>query len=306
MKILVVEDDPISCKILKRILENEGYKVITAKDGKEGLELFSRWKNEIGLLIVDWIMPKMDGLELCKKIRKENPFHYVYIIFLSSKIEKKDIVAGLNAGGDDYLTKPFDPEELLSRVKVGFRIINLERALKEANEKLKVLATIDELTGILNRRALFERLREEISRTLREKTCICFVMADIDHFKRINDEYGHILGDKVLFEVVKRLKEKLRPYDVIGRYGGEEFLIAISKVCGKDIKNIAERLRSSVSSKPFYIDGKELCITISLGVSCEKLSGKKEIEDVLNDLLKKSDNALYNAKNRGRNCVFYI
>ena len=305
MKFLVVEDDAISRLILKKTLEKQGYKIILAENGKKGWEIFQKEKENIYLIIVDWIMPEMDGLKLCKKIRASNLNHYVYIIFLSAKGEKKDIITGLEAGADDYLTKPFEPLELLSRIKVGLRIIALEQKLKEINQKLQFLAITDELTGILNRRAILERLKEEIHRAKRENYTLAIIMADIDHFKKINDEYGHPLGDRVLIETVNRLKTSMRPYDLIGRYGGEEFLIIIPRVDKEKAIAIAERLRKSICKRPFEIDNQKLNVTISLGVTTVNPLLTPKMELLIEKGIKAADNALYQAKTKGRNCVVY-
>ena len=303
-KILIVEDDTITRLLLKRTLEKEGFKVILAENGKEGLKVFEENQKDIFLMITDWLMPEMDGLEMCQKIRRMKIDHYVYIIFLSAREKKQDIVTGLRAGADDYLTKPFSHEELIARVNVGLRIIKLEQKLKEANRQLEILATTDMLTGILNRRALWQRLIEELERCVRKKTSLCLFMADLDHFKKINDTYGHLVGDRVLQEAVKRLKRNLRPYDIIGRYGGEEFVIGISEMCYRQImKSIGERLRKSVADTPMIIDDVELKVTISIGGTMAKPKQGYNIEAYLEKILKKADDALYEAKQKGRNRV---
>jgi len=254
------------------------------------------------LLIVDWMMPVMSGLELCKKIKEAETSHYVYIIFLSAKGEKKDIVRGLKAGADDYLTKPFDKEELFSRINVGLRIIRLEQALKAANQKLYLLATLDGLTKILNRRELLNRLKEELSRASRKGTTFYLFMLDIDRFKKVNDEYGHEAGDRVLIEVVDRIKSRLRSYDVFGRYGGEEFLIGISEADKGIAREIAERLRRCICEKPFNIGGRDLTVSISIGLAEVKPSRNIDLEAAI----RKADTALYKAKQQGRNRVVCI
>jgi len=306
MKFLIVEDDPILRLILKKTLEDKGYKVILAKDGQEGWEIFQKEKEEIYLAIIDWIMPRMDGLSLCQKIRKSKVSHYVYIIFLSAKTEKDDIITGLDVGADDYLTKPLEVRELLCRIKVGLRIIELEQKLREINQKLQILALTNGLTGILNRRAVLERFREEIYRAIREKWSLGVIMIDIDHFKKINDTYGHVIGDKVLKEVVNRLRSKLRPYDIIGRYGGEEFLVIIPKITGKSLYEVGERLRKSVCEESFKVDSETLTVTISLGATWVKLPKKIDVEMLIEDAIKVADKALYKAKDQGRNQVVLI
>jgi len=302
MKFLIVEDEAVSRLLLQRVLQNQGYEVLVAKDGQEGWEIFQKERKDIYLLVVDWMMPVMNGLELCKKIREAETSHYVYIIFLSAKGEKKDIVRGFKAGADDYLTKPFDKEELFSRINVGLRVIRLEQALKAANQKLYLLATLDGLTKILNRRELLNRLKEELSQASRKRTTFYLFMLDIDHFKKVNDEYGHEAGDKVLIEVVNRIKSRLRSYDVVGRYGGEEFLIGISKADKGIAREIAERLRRCICEKPFNVGGRDLTVSISIGLAEVKPSRNIDLEAAI----RKADTALYKAKQRGRNRVVCI
>ena len=302
-KFLVVDDDPVSRMILQRILSEQGYQVIAAKDGTEGWELFQKEAEEISLAILDWMMPGMDGIELCRRIRGTETPHYVFIIFLSSKGEKKDVVEGLDAGADDYLIKPFDRDELLSRIRVGLRIVGLEQALRKANERLQVLATTDGLTGVLNRRTLLERLGEELERAWRERKPLSLLMLDIDRFKRINDTYGHPAGDRVLVEMAERLKSHLRPYDLVGRYGGEEFVVVISGADAEEGVAIAERIREMISSDPFPLDHGPLKVTVSIGVASFQPGDYNGVGQLAETLLKRADAALYRAKEGGRDRV---
>jgi len=288
MKALVVEDDLSTRLIIKKIVEKEGYEVLEAEDGHEGWSIFQKEKDNIYIALLDWMMPKMDGIELCRLIRKTPVTHYIYIMFLTSKRDIKDIVEGLETGGDDYMTKPFIREEFVSRIRVGGRIAVLQRKLNEANRKLQVLAITDPLTGILNRREFLKRLQVEIYRVSRDKKFYSLIMLDIDHFKRVNDTLG----------------AKLRPYDLIGRYGGEEFLIGAPGANSEIGRNIAERIRSSICKKPFHAGNKELDITASLGVtSTIPAENKKDIIHLLEDMIERADSALYRAKDAGRNRV---
>ncbi|MDL1981328.1 MAG: diguanylate cyclase, partial [Deltaproteobacteria bacterium] len=284
--------------------ESEGYEVLEARDGYEGWSIFQKEKNNIYIAILDWMLPEMDGIELCRRIRKASVTHYVYILFLTSRRDVEDIVEGLETGGDDYMTKPFARKELVSRIRVARRISVLEHKLNEANRKLYVLAITDPLTGILNRREFLKRLRVEIYRVSRDKKFYSLIMLDIDHFKRVNDTLGHTAGDMVLIEIADRIKSKLRPYDLIGRYGGEEFLIGTPGVNSETGRNIAERIRASICKKPFHAGNKELDITASLGVTSAIPAGnKKDISHILDAMIEKADSALYMAKNAGRNRV---
>ena len=304
MKALVVEDDLSTRLLIKKIVENEGYEVLEAKDGYEGWKIFQKEKDDIYIALLDWMMPKMDGIELCRRIRKTSVTHYIYILFLTSKRDIKDIVEGLETGGDDYMTKPFARKELASRIRVARRISVLEHKLNEANKKLHVLAITDPLTGILNRREFLKRLQVEIYRVSRDKKFYSLIMLDIDHFKKVNDTLGHTAGDTVLIEIADRIKAKLRPYDLIGRYGGEEFLIGTPGANSEIGRNIAERIRASICKKPFHAGNKELDITASLGVtSAIPAENKKDIIHLLEDMIERADSALYRAKDAGRNRV---
>jgi len=302
MKILLAEDIAVTRKLVKKILEDKGYEILEAGDGQEAWEILQ--KEKINIALVDWMMPQLTGLQLCKKIRATEIPGYVYVIFLTGKVDVDNVVEGLEAGADDYVTKPFDKRELISRIDVGKRFIQLHNKLREANHKLQMLSITDGLTQILNRRALLERLEEELHRARRENVFFCLIMLDIDHFKRVNDEYGHQAGDKVLVEVVNRVKSKLRPYDIIGRYGGEEFMVGILGADKEKGLKKAEDFRRSVEEKEFEYSDKKLKITISLGITCQKIGDtRNEIPQLLDDLTKKADDALYKAKETGRNKV---
>ena len=305
MKVLIAEDENVSRMVLAKALANHEYEVLQARDGREAWDIFQNEKEDIYIAVLDWQMPGMDGIELCQRIKGASLSHYVYVIFLTGKRDIENIVKGLETGADDYLTKPFDRRELLSRIKVGLRLIGFEKALREANQKLHALAITDGLTGISNRRALLESLRSEISRAVRENSPFCLIMLDIDHFKKINDTYGHSAGDKVLIEVVNRIKSALRPYDVIGRYGGEEFVVGISKTDSKINRVIAERLRTCICERPFQIEDRKIDVSISLGVVNFMPSRDNDINDLLEAMIKAADIALYKAKEAGRNRVAY-
>ncbi len=304
MKALVVEDDLSTRLLIKKIAGNEGYEVLEAEDGYEGWKIFQKEKDNIYIALLDWMMPKMNGIELCRRIRKASVTHYIYILFLTSKRDIEAIVEGLEAGSDDYMTKPFAREELASRIRVAGRVAVLERKLNEANKKLHILAITDPLTKILNRRELLKRLREEIYRVFREKKFYSLIMLDIDHFKRVNDTLGHTAGDMVLIEITDRLKAELRPYDLIGRYGGEEFLIGIPGANSETGRNIAERICDSICKKSFNAGNEGLDITASFGLTSAIPEGnKKDMIHFLEAMIERADSALYRAKNAGRNRV---
>jgi two-component system cell cycle response regulator len=291
MNVLIAEDDLISCRTLEKNLQDWGYRVHVTKNGQEAWEIIKN--GGIRLAILDWGMPKMDGLELCHKIRNEyqpKEEKYLYIILLTGRDLEEDIITGLSAGADDYMTKPFSYMELKVRIQNGERIIALQDiVLQKANT--------DSLTQLWNRKKILELLEEELNRNFRDNKPVGVIMLDIDNFKSINDTYGHLIGDKVIIEVASRLKNNVRSYDKIGRYGGDELLLVLPGLGRKDAKNIAERLRESVCAEKIQTEAGALNTTISLGVSvfdnASSPSTKKIIEE--------SDLALYIAKAQGRN-----
>lgn len=290
LKVLIADDDNISRTILAKRIAEWGYETLTAQDGNQALEVFQN--NNIAIAILDWMMPGLSGLELCKNIRKANLEHYTYIILLTSKDSQKDINKGLEAGADDYITKPFNPPELRARLKTGSRIIELQAQLHEQ-------AIHDDLTGLLNRAEILRILEEEYERAFREDRILGVMMLDIDYFKKVNDAHGHPIGDAVLQETAGRLQTCLRSYDKMGRYGGEEFIIIIANTSELKMKSISERLRKKIEDEAFTTAAGELEITISIGYITTKFSKVRSESD----LIKLSDDALYQAKDSGRNCV---
>ena len=291
MEILIADDDGVSLLKLEKFLVDMDYTVIACKDGLEAWEAIQS-ENAPKLMILDWMMPGINGVEICRKVRKLDKDLYIYILLLTSKDGKDDVVKGIEAGADDYITKPFYPHELEVRLRVGRRIIEL-------NDKLQVQATHDELTEILNRRAILSALALEVERSKRANRCLCVAMLDIDHFKQINDSYGHQVGDQVLYEIAKLLRSKLRVYDSIGRYGGEEFLIILQDCDKNNIRMQAERLRACISETPIVTTEKTVTVTISIGVSFSK----KGNETTMTSLIKAADEALYRAKEKGRDLI---
>ncbi|MFN7950033.1 MAG: diguanylate cyclase [Blastocatellia bacterium] len=296
MKILIAEDDPISACLLEQTLSGWGYEVITATDGNEAWAALQR-QDGPNLAILDWMMPGMDGIEVCREVRKLAREPYTYLLLLTSKEQEEDIVEGLDAGADDFITKPFRPLELKSRLGTGRRILRLQDALIAAREEVRMLATHDVLTGIWNRRAIMDHLYSELSRCGRHHLPIGVMMGDLDFFKEINDTFGHAGGDAVLREAATRIKNSLRPYDAVGRYGGEEFLIVVPECTVNGVTSVADRILSTLREKPFVLAGGEQPLTISLGIaSCGEVS-ERQMELVL----EVADQALYRAKKAGRN-----
>ena len=294
--VLVAEDDPIFRRLLQSRLQNWGYRVITVADGAEAWELLLQ-PDTPDLLILDWMMPGIDGLELCRRIRHKERDRYQYILLLTGKDEKQDIVKGLNAGADDYLTKPFDIGELEARLRAGKRILSLQQELIQAREDLRFQATHDALTGLWSRGAALDLLRSELRRAVRPHTSTGILMADLDHFKSINDTYGHLIGDAVLKEASRRITQAVRSYDFVGRYGGEEFLTILSKCTMDDLQTVAERMRRAVADTPISTSAGDIKVTVSIGA----VVAPANAPDL--EMLAAADCALYEAKHSGRNCV---
>jgi len=293
MKILIAEDDFISCKALENNLIEWGYEVVSARDGNEAWELAR--SNDIRLAILDWNMPGIDGIELSHKIRNEyqqEDSKYIYIILLTGRGGQDDIIQGLSTGADDYMTKPY------SFVELKYRVQNGERIIKNEDKRIR-LASLDNLTKLWNRNKVFDFLDTELKRGERENTPTGVVMIDIDHFKRINDRYGHLIGDAVLVEVADRLKNAIRPYDRIGRYGGDEILIVLPNCTNKEAKNIAKRLYDSVANEKIPTKVGSLRINISIGCA----SNEKFLQVSKMELIQASDNALLLAKKKGRDRI---
>lgn len=296
--ILVAEDDPLYRHALQHFLTEKGYAVQLVGDGLQALEL-ALSPQAPRLLVLDWMMPGISGPEICRRVRATPREHYQYVLLLTAKRNTSDIVEGLEAGADDYLTKPFNVRELFARIRVGERIIKLQDSLFAAQEGLRFQATHDALTGIWNRGALFDLLHAEVERAQRKATSLSLFLIDLDHFKCVNDEYGHPIGDIVLQQTAQRLSTAVRAYDIVGRYGGEEFIIAAAELEPELPQHFADRLRLAVSSSPVHTAELEIAVTISVGVAT--IQGAQNLS--LERLIRCADRALYEAKRKGRNQV---
>lgn len=298
VKILAAEDNPVFQTVLRGILTKWGYEVIIAKDGNEALRALEA-EDAPRLALLDWMMPGIDGVDVCRRVRAVGREPYIYILLLTARTESEDLVEGINAGADDYLTKPFNALELRARLRAGQRILELQEQLLEAREALRQEATHDGLTGLLNRRAILGLLQVELERATREKLSLAVLMADLDHFKDINDRYGHMAGDAVLRGAANRMKSSVRRYDSVGRYGGEEFLMVLPGGNGEGALSQAERLRQAVASEPFSFGGQCQTVTCSVGVTWRAAGSRCDADT----LVREADLGLYAAKENGRNRV---
>lgn len=299
-QILVAEDDAVYRHLLQALLQRASFSVRTVSDGLDALHA-AQTENAPRLLILDWMMPGMSGTEVCRRLRQGRAVHpYQYIILLTAKDAKADTVAGLEAGADDYLTKPVDYQELLARLRAGTRILELEDRLLDAQREMEYLATHDSLTGLWNRLVWKKLLSAEFERVYRNATSFAVLMIDLDHFKSVNDNYGHSAGDALLNKIGDALQSLVRAYDHVGRYGGEEFIILAQELSRDAALDYAERIRATLGQTKVIHEGSPISVTVSIGVAfAERLQ-----EHAPDAMVRMADHALYEAKTRGRNCVF--
>ena len=290
MKILIADDSPVSILLLENMLEDWGDEVLTVRDGLAAWDVLRR-PDSPPLAVLDWVMPGMDGVEICRKVRQESEAPYVYLVLVTGKSRTQDVVEGIESGADDFVSKPFEEQELRVRLRAGQRIVNLHQTLRDQ-------AYRDVLTGCWNRRMIIDILQREIGRGAREGTPLGVIMADLDHFKRINDTLGHPEGDAVLCEASRRMASTLRPYDAIGRYGGEEFLIVLPGCDLSSTLTVAERIRNSVAESPVSTTAGKTPVSVSLGAANSQARSLDA-----NLLIRAADEALYRAKRGGRDRV---
>ena len=300
MKIVIADDEAISRRSLEKTLAREGYEVIAVDNGRSALQQLSL-PDGPRLALLDWMMPELNGPEVCAAVRGQPDRPYVHIVLLTSKGSKEDVVAGLESGADDYLIKPWDPAELAARLQVGQRILQLEDRLVEARETMRFKATHDPLTSLFNRGVIVDLLARELSRTRRENGCTVIMLGDLDHFKSVNDSCGHVVGDEVLRSVARRLLSSVRSYDFVGRYGGEEFLIVLNNCESAQAVARAEAVRNGIANRPIQTSRGPLPITMSVGVLSSRDWDLRLVEEILGEV----DAALYRAKAAGRNRVVF-
>jgi len=294
IRVLAVDDSPFSRKLLEHALRGQPYELAFAKDGREALASIVTFRPQI--IITDWMLPDLSGPELCRKIRSESNAGYTYVILLTSNVEKESIVEGLAAGADDYLTKPFHEKELVARVGTGRRIMEMHREIEEKNQLLEAAARTDFLTGLPNRRAVEEYAAKQLGGAIRHGYPLWVILADLNKFKMVNDQYGHAAGDEVLKRFAAILKKNTRTSDICGRLGGDEFVLVVTHVPVGHITSLVERLGCTFMIEEFTFEGQNLQMTASFGVGGFEVPDRPEFQQ----LVARADAALYEAKKDGR------
>ena len=297
--ILIAEDDRMFRVLLQGWLEDRGYHVTIAQNGQQAWELLQT-EAAPKLVILDWMMPGMTGPEICQQLRSRSDLQYRYVLLLTARNQKQDLVAGLEAGADDYLSKPFDALELHARLNVGRRILDLQEQLLAAQEALRFEATHDFLTGVWNGAAILQALDREIERAGRMQTSLGVMMLDLDNFKQVNDRHGHLAGDEVLRASARRIAEAVRVYDLVGRYGGEEFLVLAPGCVPPALQQQAERVRASLA-EPINTSAGMIRISASIGIVGADFSHHSMLDS--RALVHAADQAMYQAKAKGKNRV---
>ena len=297
--ILLAEDDPVTRMLMTRFLKKAGYEVDAVADGTDALEHMTQ--RYYPFLVTDWEMPEMDGIELCKAVRNLQLDGYVYALLLTARNAKEHIIAGLEAGADDYLVKPVHEPELIARLNTGRRILALEHSLRAANERNRILSVTDPLTGAFNRRYMMEQLPRELERCRRYGNPLSVIMCDVDHFKQVNDVKGHSAGDDVLQQFVARMQRSIRATsDWVARLGGEEFLIVLPETGFQGAMIVAEKIRAIMTSVPFVTREGDVVATSSFGVASTELHGP-DLAMKSETLIRAADQCLYASKQSGRN-----
>jgi two-component system, cell cycle response regulator len=295
-----VDEDHASATTLSGMLNRWGYEVSVVNSGKAALDHLMTSSAGSQIVIANWMMSEMDGLELCKQLRTNPLMPYCFIVLLSVHSQSEDAVQGLDAGADDFLAKPYNPDELQSRIRAGMRILKLNQRLEDANRRLQIMA--DVLTGLMNRGAVLTVLYDELARAQRERIPLAVAMIDIDHFKELNDEYQHVAGDQILREFSQCLKLGLRTYDSVGRYGGEEFIIIMPHIPKQACQDAMERLRKEIEATTFLENSHKVKLTASFGVAWGIPDDKRQSEQ----FIRKADAKLYEVKEGTRNAVAFI
>jgi two-component system cell cycle response regulator len=298
VKILVADDSRTNLALITSSLQKLGHEVTAATSGAEAISLFQQERPD--LIILDVVMENMDGFECARQIRNIDSDNWIPIIFLSASVDDNSIEKGINAGGDDYLTKPFSEITLAAKIKAMQRIAEMRNKLFTTTKELEVLSSTDTLTGVYNRFQFERTIKERIAEANRHDFKLAVLFVDIDHFKSVNDTFGHHIGDELLKEIANRLKGCLREEDFIARIGGDEFVVLLSII--DDIKNAGETAQKIICAlTPIYeLQGNNLRITASIGVACYPQNGK-----TVEAFIRNADIAMYHAKELGRNNFQY-
>ncbi len=306
--ICLVDSDISVTKILSDRLSSVGFNVLVANDEETAFKLIQTGKPDV--ILLDILMKMKSGEDILTAIKSESASAGIPIIILSSAIDVNSKVYGFLSGASDYIVKPFRFAEVLARINNQIRILNMQNELEKKNRELveknlllQQMAVTDDLTGLYNKRYILSRLSGEISHAARYREPISFLMVDVDHFKQVNDTYGHIVGDILLKEIASMLKKIVREVDIVARYGGEEFLIILPNGDALGAKILAERLRESIEKSIFNIEGNKILITVSIGVKSESIKHNADSSTEVLNLISQADMALYSAKAKGRNRV---
>jgi two-component system cell cycle response regulator len=294
--VLVADDSVIFRKLIEQSLSGKHYSLLFAKSGREAIELFTT--HDPPIVIVDWVMPDLTGIEICRHIRAAQK-SYTYVVILTAMSQKEKLVEGLAAGADDFLTKPFDSDELFARIGVGTRIVQLHQELEAKNRLLAELAVTDALTNLPNRRGIDDWANRQLSAAARYGFTFWMILTDLDNFKTINDRFGHQAGDVVLTQFADLLRRNTRRSDICGRIGGEEFLFILTHSTADNARIVVERIRMEFSQTPLNFDGQIVSVSASFGIAEYRL----DVGQSLSDLIRQADMALYEAKRSGRNRV---
>lgn len=296
MKVLVADDEPVNRRLLEILLNKWGYEVSVAGDGVEA------WRHLQGseyprIAILDWMMPEMDGIEVCRKIREDKNRRPVYLLLLTAKQATEDANGRYESVADDYLPKPYSANELKARLRAARRILELEDQLHEASNALRVETTRDMLTGLWNRSSILEILHREIDRAGRQKTSMTVLMIDIDHLRHLNHQHGHLAGDAVMREAARRIRNSIRVYDSLGRFSGGQFVI-VSPDCDRSAAmSQAQRIQSIICEETFKTFKGDFPVTISTGIAVGSNGHQPE------ELISAADDALAEAKKAGPNRI---
>lgn len=266
IKVLIADDSQVARTVVEKRLENLGFDVIVTENGEDAWEILAG-DNPPQLAVLDWVMPDIEGIELCRRIRKNERDHYTYIVMVTMKGAVDDIATALDAGADDFLSKPFDGIELDARVKVGARFLHFSNKLQAANAELGRLSTSDTLTKTLNRTAIVDRLDQEFNRLRRELRPLSVVIFDIDKFQTYNTELGDHEGDGLLVSVAEALKDTCRIYDVVGRFGGDEFMVILPAADEEAAHLVASRMSAAVEKLNLCPDSSGGHLTVSAGTA---------------------------------------